>query len=701
MRARIRLTLLTSLLIPALATCGGSDPAEDNSPDHLVMVTDPGALVASGAAMTLQVRVVDVDDDPIDEAGVPVTLTLTTGTGVVGGPTVDSTDATGLTQFTDVTVTGPVGAHQFTFSSPGLTSVTSATFTITAGAADSIFKVTGDAQSANVGDTLAVRPRVRVIDAAGNPVQGVGVTFTVAEGGGTVQNGGGQAGATLVNTDASGNATARWTLGAIGANTLEVTSAGVPGAGTLTFSATGTVPPGFSAATDLTPDAAVGTAAGPTPTVRLASGGGAPIAGVVIHFAVTGGTLTGDSAITDSAGLARPTSWVLDTLVGVDTLTATTGGFGPIRFIATAGAGPADTIIALSSDLIEGFVNDRTSIGVTIQVKDQYGNLLAGRPFTTSFASGGGTGGTGGTLDGTGSAYVASWLFGGTPGAATVRITVDALNRDLPAAARTVTGYDILLRNVDPAYVETFRRAAYKWRRRITGDLADLTGVNVPAGTCGSAQQAIVGNVDDLIIDVALEPIDGVGGILGQAGPCFIRNSDQTPLHGVMRFDVADLATMVANGTINDVILHEMGHVLGVGSLWRLKNLLADTLTSNPVYTGAQGMTGYEEISGSGQVPVENGGGAGTRLVHWRESTMPHELMSGFIGGPGNPLSILTLRSLMDVGYSIDASLAESYTVGAAPPALPGQALVPFKIEEIVTTPRFTVDPTGKVTPIP
>jgi hypothetical protein len=41
-------------------------------------------------------------------------------------------------------------------------------------------------------------------------------------------------------------------------------------------------------------------------------------------------------------------------------------------------------------------------------------------------------------------------------------------------------------------------------------------------------------------------------------------------------FDSADLADMVQSGIINGVILHEMGHVLGIGTLWKLNNLTDD-----------------------------------------------------------------------------------------------------------------------------
>ena len=41
-----------------------------------------------------------------------------------------------------------------------------------------------------------------------------------------------------------------------------------------------------------------------------------------------------------------------------------------------------------------------------------------------------------------------------------------------------------------------------------------------------------------------------------------------------MQFDSADLASMEASGSLYGVILHEMGHVLGIGTSWAYRGLL-------------------------------------------------------------------------------------------------------------------------------
>lgn len=137
--------------------------------------------------------------------------------------------------------------------------------------------------------------------------------------------------------------------------------------------------------------------------------------------------------------------------------------------------------------------------------------------------------------------------------------------------------------------------------------------------------------IDDVVIDVLLVPIDGPGGILGSAGPRFVRVSDFLPVHGCMRFDVADLANIEALGLLDEVIVHEMGHVLGVGTLWDApalpqfgfpgRDLRKDDLTLNPFFVGKRANVGYKQLKGEGFVPIEGDFGPGTRGAHWDEDT--------------------------------------------------------------------------------
>ena len=64
------------------------------------------------------------------------------------------------------------------------------------------------------------------------------------------------------------------------------------------------------------------------PSVIVTDGGGAPVQGVSVTFAVAsgGGSITGPSpATTDVNGIAAPASWTLGPAPGKNTLTATSG----------------------------------------------------------------------------------------------------------------------------------------------------------------------------------------------------------------------------------------------------------------------------------------------------------------------------------------------------------------------------------------
>jgi hypothetical protein len=153
-----------------------------------------------------------------------------------------------------------------------------------------------------------------------------------------------------------------------------------------------------------------------------------------------------------------------------------------------------------------------------------------------------------------------------------------------------------------------------------------------------------------------------------------------------MELDVADLSAIQAQGQLNDVILHEMAHVLGFGTMWDFdprpfeiipigpdnppNTLLVGRGGANPVFTGASTRGAFfGAISGAGTfsgipVPVENSFGIGTRDSHWREPILNPELMTGHISSPGvqNPLSAITISTFRDLGYVVNDAVADPFT---------------------------------------
>jgi hypothetical protein len=248
-----------------------------------------------------------------------------------------------------------------------------------------------------------------------------------------------------------------------------------------------------------------------------------------------------------------------------------------------------------------------------------------------------------------------------------------------------------------------FDNAVTRWKQiLISGDAP--YPVNEQPSSCFPA---INETVPGVVIFARLAPIDGPLGILGQAGPCIVRDDPKyLSAVGLMSFDVADLDLLESTGRLNAVILHEMGHVLGFGTLWSF--LTNDLLTGrggpDPYFNGTSARGAFLAAAApltvftGNPVPVENSGGAGTRDSHWRESILTNELMTGFISPSGtpNPLSAITAAAFRDMGYVVNDAPSDPFTFQASLQAmLAGPA---FELREAaLVDPILVIDRRGRV----
>lgn len=249
----------------------------------------------------------------------------------------------------------------------------------------------------------------------------------------------------------------------------------------------------------------------------------------------------------------------------------------------------------------------------------------------------------------------------------------------------TSPGYQIHIRTSEGVQLSQAQRdaaevAVAKLQSIITGDVPDITSFQFDGGVCGGAAVPPLNeSVDDVIIYLEFVPIDGPNGTIGSAGPCLVRGNTFSLLGG-MRFDTADLQLLDDFGLLEDIVLHEMMHVLGFGIYWDQEGLLEEPSDPSNVnydagmtdthFTGANAIARFNDIGGGSYtggsvVPVENDTtefDTGSLDGHWREGVFGNEIMSAAANLPPNPLSVVTIGQFADLGYTVNYSAADPYT---------------------------------------
>jgi Bacterial Ig-like domain (group 3)/Bacterial Ig-like domain (group 1)/Leishmanolysin/Filamin/ABP280 repeat len=462
-----------------------------------------------------------------------------------------------------------------------------------------------------------------------------------------------------------------------------------------------------------------GTAGSPTAitiTVRDANNNKVTGAAGQVAGGVTGAnTATLAAAVEQTGDTSYATSYT-PALVGPDAVAITLGGIAisGSPFATVVGPGAAASVVPVEGDGQIGLVGKAVNVPPAVLVEDALGNPVPGAAVTFTVTGGGGSAtSTTPVTDAAGVARVASWTLGPGVGANALQAAVTGADVSFGATGQAAA-YDVDVRYFGTLPTTTqqaaFTAAAARWEQLIFGEVTDVP-VDFAADWCGTdvtGLPALAETIDDLVIYAEVTPIDDAGGILGQAGPCYVRTTGGLPLLGIMQFDSADLDALEAQGQLEPVILHEMGHVVGLGTLWNNPpfSLLASpcpasgTCNTDPHFTGARGLAAFDAVGGTAyvagdKVPVEDTGGAGTRNGHWRDDVFANELMTGFLSAGSNPLSIVSVGSFWDMGYLVNYADADTFAWSASPPAfLRGGINVG---EDILRLPIGVVGPGGQV----
>ena len=200
------------------------------------------------------------------------------------------------------------------------------------------------------------------------------------------------------------------------------------------------------------------------------------------------------------------------------------------------------------------------------------------------------------------------------------------------------------------------RHMVRRWMSVVVEDLPDHQFSQGWSSTCGGHSIEVLPGerIDGLRIYVG--SFNDSEGPSGYGGPSLLRQS-YLPIVGCIT-----LNSKPSHWAIT--VLHEVGHALGFGrGVWSDHGLLQglshddpspDTHFNGPLAISAFNKAGGQDYMGA-KVPVQKMDGS-----HWRYSVLRGEVM-----GPrgGEALSAITVQSLADLGYGVDVTQADPYSM--------------------------------------
>lgn len=318
-------------------------------------------------------------------------------------------------------------------------------------------------------------------------------------------------------------------------------------------------------------------------------------------------------------------------------------------------------------------------------------------------------------------------VHGIAPGKATLTVRTGTASVAVPISVATLGtgGFTIDLRfigNVPSTVKQAAALAVQRWETVISAPLIPYH-VIAAANDCGAGIPAVDTTETSMMIIIRSDSIDNKSNTVGLGGPCIIRDdAPQFTALGTITVDSADVSGLNQQGLLVAMLTHEMGHVLGIGTLWSdgsvrdsvtyFPNTAAGLGGADPVFIGRAARAASAELAFTADsslgVPIENSGGDGTRDGHWRATVFKHELMTGTLHNGLNPLSLVTIEALADFGYTVVPEAADDLSaLNAGTPGAPVQPSLSINvpvgpaaspgviIREILLRPRFTVSRNG------
>jgi hypothetical protein len=347
------------------------------------------------------------------------------------------------------------------------------------------------------------------------------------------------------------------------------------------------------------------------------------------------------------------------------------------------GVGPVSSLSARTGNNQTALAGTALPSPIVIVPEDASGNTVPDQSVTFTVIAGGGfLSSSSGQPNPDGTITAPTWTLGKSAVPQEMRVAIGGTTTIVGATVQTAYSLEVRFFGgpLTSSQQALFTSAAARVKAMIVGGLPPVNAMGADVSGCtGTSTPPLSGTVDGLLIFASIDSIDGPTKTLARAGPCFIRRDDAGELDyrtaiGVMQFDSADVGPLAAANALEETIVHEMLHVVGLGSFWGpdAKNLLTNPGAPGVAYTGAGAVAGCRAVGGTAtcasSVPVEDcvgqtNCGAGTQDLHWKESTFGRELMTGFLNSGSNPLSVITIRSFEDLDYTVNTAAADVYTL--------------------------------------
>ena len=240
---------------------------------------------------------------------------------------------------------------------------------------------------------------------------------------------------------------------------------------------------------------------------------------------------------------------------------------------------------------------------------------------------------------------------------------------------------------------ELWHRIANRWEAAIQMDFPDYTFSGLTGTTVGDRNISIPAGVHLDNLRIYIMKFDDVtpGGrpALGYAGLFVVLNEGS----GQGSMPIAGYIGIQAELEFHQLWrtgLHEIGHVLGIGTNWGSgDNDMLHHQNGDIYFAGPQAIAAFNRAGGTdyqgAKVPVEGTVGGG----HWHRRVLAGELMTS---NNGSALSAITLGALSDLGYTVDFSAADPYELPPLGAAKPVADAVPFCSLEGLPAPVYVDD---------